>query len=55
MSSTAFLNLLRSSTQKPQSPTALTDADLGALYIRANSPKNSGDLSVFLTSLLMII
>jgi hypothetical protein len=36
-------------------PTAFTEADLGALYSNANSPKASPDFKVFLISLFMMI
>jgi len=55
MSSTAFLNFFLSNTQNPQSPIAYTDADRGAWYIKANSPKNAGVFNTLLTSSFMII
>jgi hypothetical protein len=55
MSSTTFRKVLRSIPQKAQSPIALTDADLGALYSRESSPNASDDFRVFFTSPSMMI
>ena len=41
--------------QKPQSPTAFTEADLGALYKSAKSPNGSPYFNTFLISSLIMI
>jgi len=54
-SAIAFLNVFLSIAQKPHMPSAFTDADLGAPYNRASSPKQSPCYRVFLISPLIMI
>jgi hypothetical protein len=51
ISATAVLKVLRSMAHKPHFPIAFTEADLGAPYKRANSPKPSPYLRVFFKTL----
>jgi hypothetical protein len=55
ISSTAFLKAVLSIVQNPHISLALTEAERGAPYNKANSPKQSPYFKTFFTLLLIII